>query len=52
MIASTALKLLRLKPEYFFLGHPGHTHAKLLLPYEEQYERLDQGEHSGVTLVR
>ncbi len=22
MIASTALKLLRLKPEYFFLGHP------------------------------
>ncbi len=27
VIASTALKLLRLKPEYFFLGHPVHFRA-------------------------
>ncbi len=28
MIASTTLKLLRLKPEYFFLGHPVHCTLK------------------------
>ena len=40
MIASTALKLLRLKPEYFFLGHPVYNYKFCHLRYLQEFVNL------------